>query len=231
MSPENDVFQGCVVRPAALIPFGFSKTGDVFLFRKTFLNGAFTALVTVDKDGKVDGKVIENEFNEEFTQLRSGAYRGAFVTQVREAYGEILLDIRDRCFVKEPFLSAQANRLARTIEERYGERTDHPFDDKKYKDFGVFRYTGNNKWYALVMHIRKALLESADPDITVDVLNVKIDAGKKEEILRSPGVYPAYHMNKQRWISVLLDDTLSDGQVLDLIDTSRTLVSGKKIKK
>ncbi len=231
MNLENDIFHSCIVRREALLPFGFSEENGAFLFRKPFMDGAFTALVTVDKDGKVDGKVIENEFNEEFTQLRSGAYRGAFVTQVREAYGEILLDIRDRCFVKEPFLSAQANRLARTIEERYGERTDHPFDGKKYKDFGVFRYAGNNKWYALVMNIRKSLLENTDPDITADVLNVKIDVGKKEELLRVSGIYPAYHMNKQQWISILLDDTLPDARVLDLIDASRTLVAGKKRKK
>lgn len=36
--------------------------------------------------------------------------------------------------------------------------------------------------------------------------------------------FPAYHMNKQHWYTLLLDDTQSDNQVMELIRKSYALV-------
>ncbi len=35
-----------------------------------------------------------------------------------------------------------------------------------------------------------------------------------------PGVYPAYHMNKNHWVSVALDGSASDETVKTLLDVS-----------
>lgn len=43
----------------------------------------------------------------------------------------------------------------------------------------------------------------------------------REEIL------PAYHMNKENWITILLDGTVSKGKICELIDISYEL-TGKK---
>ena len=69
----------------------------------------------MDENGEVNGKVIENAFNEEFAQLRIASYHGGFIAGVREAYKEILLDIRDKCFKKVLFVSNQANRITKLI--------------------------------------------------------------------------------------------------------------------
>ena len=71
----------------------------------------------------------------------------------------------------------------------YGTSPDYPFDE----DFetAVLRHTDNRKWYAIVMRVsrRKFGFES---DEVIDV------------------VYPAYHMNKLHWISVILPDAPDD---------------------
>lgn len=45
---------------------------------------------------------------------------------------------------------------------------------------------------------------------------------------QSPGFLPGYHMNKTNWLSILLDGTVSDEQILDLLDLSFQMTAKKK---
>ena len=91
--------------------------------------------------------------------------------------------------------------------DTYGTAADYPFDE----DFetAVLRHTGSRKWYALVMRIsrRKVVIDS---DEVVDVVNLKLPLEMFGSFGAADGVYPAYHMNKLHWISVLLPDAADD---------------------
>ena len=45
------------------------------------------------------------------------------------------------------------------------------------------------------------------------------------------GVFPAYHMNKQHWISVVLNDSVDDDTVEMLLDMSYKLTGRKNMRK
>ena len=45
-----------------------------------------------------------------------------------------------------------------------------------------------------------------------------------------PAIVPAYHMNKEHWISVILDGTMSDDEIIPLIEDSFLLTMPKKNK-
>lgn len=87
--------------------------------------------------------------------------------------------------------------------EKYGISPDYPFEN----DFetAVLRHSNNKKWYALVMRISKNRL-GIDSDKIADVVNLKLPLELFGSFGKSDGVYPAYHMNKLHWISVLLDE-------------------------
>ena len=91
--------------------------------------------------------------------------------------------------------------------ESYGTLPDYPFNE----DFetAVLRHGDNRKWYAIVMRVprRKFGFES---DETIDVVNLKLPTEMFGSFGASDGVYPAYHMNKLHWISVLLPDASED---------------------
>ena len=93
---------------------------------------------------------------------------------------------------------------------------DYPFDE----DFetAVLRHADNRKWYALVMKVsrRKFGFES---DEVIDVVNLKLPTEMFGSFGASDGVYPAYHMNKLHWVSVLLPDA-SDDVVQFLVNVS-----------
>lgn len=91
--------------------------------------------------------------------------------------------------------------------EVFGTSPDYPFDE----DFetAVLRHADNRKWYAIVMRVsrRKFGLRS---DEVIDVVNLKLPTEMFGSFDASDGVYPAYHMNKHHWISVLLPDAPED---------------------
>ena len=227
MTIEQEIFASYKVDKDRLIEYGFINLSGIYIFSKNFLNDEFKALINVDENGEINGKVIENEFDEEFIQLRVESFHGGFVGTVREAYKEILVDIRNKCFKKEIFVSNQANRIAALIKKRYGESPDFPFRDPHIKNYGVFRYQGNQKWYGLIMNVNKSNFGGSDKKEYVDVINVMIDENRCGEIIDRVSIYPSYHMNKQKWVSILLDESLEDEAVMTYIDYSRNFMIKK----
>ena len=89
----------------------------------------------------------------------------------------------------------------------YGTSSDYPFDE----DFetAVFRHNDNRKWYAIAMKVSRRKF-GFDSDEVIDVVNLKLPTEMFGSFSASDGVYPAYHMNKLHWISVLLPDAPND---------------------
>ena len=62
--------------------------------------------------------------------------------------------------------------------------------------------------------------------------NVKCDPSLAEELREQfPCVIPGFHMNKKHWNTVIIDRTLTNKQLRELIDHSYELVTPKKKKK
>ena len=85
--------------------------------------------------------------------------------------------------------------------DMWGTEPDYPFEE----DFetAVLRHGSNRKWYALVMRVPRRKF-GLDSDEMVEVVNLKLPVEMFGSFGASDGVYPAYHMNKLHWISVLL---------------------------
>ena len=107
----------------------------------------------------------------------------------------------------------------------YSTSPDYPFDE----DFetAVLRHADNRKWYALVMHVSRRKF-GFDSDEVIDVINLKLPTEMFGSFGVADGVYPAYHMNKLHWISVLLSD-VSDDAVQFLVNVS--FEATKSVKK
>ena len=64
-----------------------------------------------------------------------------------------------------------------------------------------------------------ALLKNGD-NRKLNIINLKIDEAKRDELYKINGIYPAFHMNHKTWISVVLDDTICDDKIMELIQSS-----------
>lgn len=57
----------------------------------------------------------------------------------------------------------------------------------------------------------------------VDILNLKLD-DMVPDLLTKNGIYSAYHLNKKKWISIVLNDTLNNDYIMGLVNISYNLV-------
>ena len=91
--------------------------------------------------------------------------------------------------------------------DTFGMSPDYPFDE----DFetAVLRHADNRKWFALLMKVSRRKF-GFDSDKTVDVVNLKLPMEMVGSFGKDDGVYPADHMNKLHWISVLLPDATDE---------------------
>ena len=65
------------------------------------------------------------------------------------------------------------------------------------------------------------------PGSLLDVVNLKCDPLIIGSLLAEPGFFPAYHMNKERWITAILDDRIPDALLVALIGQSYALTAPK----
>ncbi|HFI0304642.1 TPA: MmcQ/YjbR family DNA-binding protein [Streptococcus suis] len=212
----------------SLIPFGFILSDNRYTYREVFMEGQFEAVVEVDEAGQLSSYVWDCEMDEVYTAHLVTAPAGAFVGQVRESYQSILERVEEACCVALPFSKDQSNRIAQLIKEKWGDLPDFPF--AKSPETGAFRHSANSKWYALVTQVKRGQLdESADQEL-VEIVNIKVDGREIAELLSQSGIFPAYHMSKKTWVSVLLDETVEEQMVFALLEKSRYLVGPKSYK-
>lgn len=103
----------------------------------------------------------------------------------------------------------------------YGTEPEYPWENSP--DNAVLRNMMSGKWYAIIMRVKRQIL-GLDGDGFVDVMNVKCDPILVGSLRMENGFLPAYHMNKDKWISILLDGSVSKEEIFPLIDESYSLV-------
>ncbi|MCI9418935.1 MAG: MmcQ protein [Eubacterium sp.] len=119
-------------------------------------------------------------------------------------------------------------KISDFIKKKYKVSPEYPW--QKYDSNAVFRHSDNNKWFALVMCVQRCKLGLSGED-HVDVINLKVDdIFFRDTIIQEDGIMPAYHMNKQHWISVLLDGTVAKDRIFDLIHMSFLATASTKQK-
>ena len=95
----------------------------------------------------------------------------------------------------------------RLCADSYCTSPDYPFDD--WMESAVFRHADNKKWFAIALSVSRRKF-GLDSDEVIDVVNLKLPTEMFGSFGATDGVYPAYHMNKLHWISVLLPDAPDD---------------------
>ncbi len=108
--------------------------------------------------------------------------------------------------------------------DTYGTEPDCPFRDTP--EAVVLRRETSRRWYALIMNVSRRTLGLPGEGMT-DVMNVKADPILILSLRAQPGFLPAYHMNKEQWISILLDGSVERAQAEALLDMSYAL-TGKR---
>lgn len=118
--------------------------------------------------------------------------------------------------------------LIRHIASVYGAEPEFPFPRDQVSC--VFRHGNNRKWFALAMRLPYRTL-GMNREGAVDILNIKCDPFLIGSLRGKPGFLPAYHMNKDKWLTVLLDGSAGREEITGLLALSYELTAVKAPKK
>ncbi len=227
MSIETEIFRRCRLDEGRCLAYGFRREGGDWRLERTFLDGAFRAVLTVDAAGQVTWQVIDTMTEEEYLPLRQTNPAGSYVFGVRHAYEELLREIAAACFSELPFAASQTNRLCQRIQAVWGDAPEFPWSKPAYADSGIFRHPATRKWYAAILPVA---WDKVVPGRTgrVELLDIKV-SDAAAQVAAYDGCYPAYHMNKKYWLSIALDDSMTDDEIWPLLEESHAFAAqGKK---
>lgn len=107
--------------------------------------------------------------------------------------------------------------------------TDMPFEEDF--DSTVLRHSDTGKWFGLLMKAPRGKV-GLPGEGTAEVLNLKCDPLLSYGLRQThPDILPAWHMNKQHWITVRLEGDVPEETLRTLISMSYDLTARKGGKK
>ena len=116
--------------------------------------------------------------------------------------------------------------LLQRIKTAYGIEPEDVFGDP---DIAVFRHTDNRKWFGVLMRIPLCKLGLPAEENGM-ILNLKAEPLFIDSIVDHQRIFRAYHMNKEHWISVLLDGSVSMDDLGFFIEGSYQLTKKRNKK-
>ena len=198
-----------------LLAFGFSEAGTDLVFKKDIAGGQFyTEIKLSEKTLAAD--VFETATNEKYVLFNVVSAQGAFVGQIRSEVQDVIEEIRDKCFLSQDIKEKYVDFL----HSYFKAPGDTPWIEQGDNSSTVYRCP-NNKWFALIMQIKFKNLgfESDEP-----VWAVNLKAENVESITDKKSIFPAYHMNKKYWITVLLTAVTDFEKLCEFTKKSYALV-------
>ena len=197
--------------------FGFKEEAEKLIYRKEILDSSFLIeIVFVDRQFLIE--VYDLEFDEIYSLFSVDSAVGETLQSIRECVEEILNSILG--------LADESGKITSEVidycNNKYGEHNVNPF--KKHPDILAF-VNEKNKWYALLSDVEyNKLNKNTDITTKVKILNVKYPTDNILDIIDNKNIFPAYHMNKKHWISIVLDKNIKLETIKELIDISYSLV-------
>ena len=186
-----DLFKKYKLKEENLIKYGFILNDDIYSYHKPIYNDDFELIVTI-KNETINAKLIDKDFNEEYEPINYESSSG-FIERLKKECEDILLDIRCNCYYKEDFIFNQSNIISKYIKEKYNVNPEYLWESEP--GFGVFRNPNTNKWFGIIMNIKRNKILGID-NKEIEVLNLMLH-DKTEYYLNNKNIYPAYHMNKK----------------------------------
>ena len=197
--------------------FGFKEEADKLVYKKEILDSSFSIeIVFVNSQLMIE--VYGLEFDEIYSLFSVDSAIGETVQNIREHVENLLSSILGLADKSEKISS----EIIDYCNNKYGGNRVDPF--KKHPDI-LALVNEKNKWYALFLDVDyNKLNKNTDITTKVKILNVKYPTDKILEIIDNKNIFPAYHMNKKHWISIVIDKNIKFGKIKELIDISHSLV-------
>ena len=213
---EKELFSNYSIDEKKLLAYGFQPDGSTLIYTRDLPAENFRIVITYDR--AFSGKIIDLAFGEEYVNFRMESATG-FSAEVGQKFEALLLDIREKCCKNRYFQTEQARRINEYIYETYDVMPEFLWPN--IPSYAAFRRKQGGKWFAVIGSVPRCKVDPISMSSQdVEVINVKVDKDQINTLLSRGGIYPAFHMNKKCWVSIIFDETLADTDIRRMVDES-----------
>lgn len=220
----NNEFEKRKINYEKLIKYGFKEENNKYIYKTKIQDNQFEVNIVVSDNEKY-ARLIDLENETDFILVDIENSNGKFVGELRNEYNQIIEDIIAKCTSKQVFKSKQSEAIIKYIKEKYDDELEFLWE--KFQDNAIWRNKQNNKWYGAILVISERKL-GIQSDKLVEVIDLRYQKDMIETIVDNNKIFQGYHMNKNSWITIKLDETLKNTELFKLIDNSYSLSIGNK---
>lgn len=199
-----------------LLDYGFKKEQNKYLYKEKIFNNQFEIIVEV-LNHSMTSKLIDAINKEEYILVDIKDSVGEFVGKVREEYYSIIQDIIDKCTNMNVFKSSEAKEIICYIKNKYQDELEYLWE--KFPENAIWRNKQNNKWYGLILTIEENKL-GIKGNKKIEIVDLRYPKDDIKNILDNKKIFKGYHMNKNNWITIKLDGSVTLKEIYNLIDIS-----------
>lgn len=205
----EDIFQRKKCNLERMSAYGFIIKDEKRIYETNIIDGAFKLSVLIAENGNVDTNLIEIENSEPYVLYKTNA-TGAYVGKVRSAVEAVLTDIANSCYDSSIFKTNQAQMAIEYVRKKYGDEPE--FLWTKSPNNAVLRRKDNRKWYAAILTVNGRKI-GLNTDKIVEIIDLRMKADDRDNILSREHYYPGWHMNKKSWYTIVFDDCVADEEI------------------
>lgn len=191
--------------------FGFKRKAGEFLLEKPIEKGEFIAKISLNEH-KFVVDLFDVGFNDVYEMVNISSLDGGFLAGLRQQIADLVEEIKKNCLINTNCTAVAINYIS----QKYGAQPEYPWAE--YPNFCTFK-NAKQKWFALIMDIVADKLGLAGKH-KINVINLKAEPSEIAALVDNKFVFPAYHMNKKHWITVMLSNNLPEKKLFGLIDRS-----------
>ncbi len=220
----DNIFKNRNIINEKLLAYGFIKNANDYIYEQNISNNHFKVIINLNETNKYS-KVIDLYLNEEYLLVDVHSVTGEFVGKIKDEYDKILNDIVQSCSVPYVFGSKSSKKVIQYINDKYHDELEYLWP--KFPSNAIWRNKTNNKWYGILMVISKTKL-GINKEEEIEIIDLRYPQEKITEIIDNKNIFAGYHMNKNHWITIILDNNTDLNLVYKLIDISVNLSLNSK---
>ncbi len=203
----------------SLLPYGFNMNDGNYTYEKNILDDTFKVIININGDN-ITSKLIDLSLDDEYLMVDIEDAVGEYIGKIKTIYNDIINNVIENCTIIDIFKGMQTKEIIDYIKEKYHDEMEYLWT--KFPDNAICRNKINQKWYGIIMTVAENKLGLSGKN-KIEIIDLRYQKDKINNIIDNKKIFAGYHMNKQSWITIKLDNSVSTDELCKLIDNSFTL--------
>ena len=216
---RNEIVEQYIINEENLLKYGFQKLDKHYIYQKNINEELYMTFIICKK--QFEENVYEMIDNEKYLPFYRKEANGSYVSEIKEKVKQEIDFIKNNCFQSIDLRGQVLDYVKQAYE------TVPEYSWESTPSACSLKTNLKHKWYGIMMNIPYKTL-GIEKEGTVDIINLKNEPSKVQELIDYQNYFPAYHMNKKYWITIVLNNNIDMKEIKKRIEESYNIVDNLK---